>query len=196
MDRYAPSPQEVQSNYDYHQGDDRQTGPVVRWTPQDNRYYQNANVRSDGDVNIYAQNVIIENPNRVNAQVWQPVQEAAPVIQRVQYTSDCNTYNNGCYGRNRGDEVASQFFGAVVGGVIGGLIINGGRHHGYDRGWDRGYNRGYDRGWDDRGYYDRGRYDNRYNGGYYNNGGYYGGAHRPMPMPRNCNPNYGRGRCW
>jgi hypothetical protein len=170
------------SRFEYHQGVSND-GPSVQWSQDDNRYYQNATVRTDGNINVYANNVVIENQGQVYSQQYQPVQEVAPAyqyqapVQRVQYVQDCGYYSNGCYGRDRGADVAAEIFGGVVGGIIGGAIINGGRRYDYDRGYDRGYGRGYGDGYYDRGYYDRGDYYNRggYNGGYYNRGGYDGG---------------------
>ncbi len=175
MDYPSPSRPEVQNNYDYHQAGDSRA--VVQWTPQDNRDYQNAviNSRQGGDVNVYANNVYIENNGRP-AQVYAPVQEVQPV-QRVGY----NCYpNNGCYDRRGGDEAAAAFFGAVIGGVIGGVISDRHHHRGHhDRGWDRG---GWDRGGWDRRYPQYPRHNPfptcpPYYGG--NRGGY----------------NYNRGRC-
>lgn len=177
---YAPSRQDVETNFSYHQGDT--AFPPVQWDSQNNRDFRNATINpAGGDVNVYANNVIIEQPRAVYYAA--PVVEAPAQVQRVGYQQAC--YPNDCYGRNRGDEVAAQFFGSLLGGVIGGAIARGGRHHHYDRGhYDRGY---YDRGHYDRGYYDRGNYGRQW----------YPPAPHHNPFPQ-CPPYYGggrRGRC-
>ncbi len=127
-------PVESQSNFDYYQGDSQMRAPAVQWTPQDNQNYQNAAMaRQNGDVNVYAHNVYIEQSNNVQqyqpVQQWHPSQEAP---QRVQYyvNQNCDTmYSNNCYSRrDQGAAFVEGLAGAVIGNVIGNALF--GRHRG------------------------------------------------------------------
>lgn len=193
MDYPSPSRAvEAPSDYDYHQrGDSYSQGPSVQWTPQDNQSYQNANYsRQNGDINIYANNVYIDQNNTVQTDRYNQVYAVPPPVVEVQRTGyyvepGCNnSMYNDCYGRrDPAAEALGAFAGVVIGGVIGNAIF--GRRDYYDRGRYEHHRGGYEYYPQPR-YYpvpNHGGYNNYYNGGYNNYHGGYNNYHRGGRFP-------------